>query len=100
MVKGLFARETNRILPNRDVRWKFGYLRPDGEKDVWLPRELNLHDVVKVRWGQAEEDPFVSVWVISIYSEHSFTVSTSPAARLLHNRKSGMKPMIWPGPNA
>lgn len=96
IVKGLFTRETKQILPNRELRWKFGHLRPHGDHGVRLPYEFELHNVLRVRWGQAEEDPLVTLWVLAFYEEHLFHVSTSPSRRVLHNRASKMKPMAWP----
>lgn len=95
IVKGMFTSGTGQVLPSGGIRWKMGHLKPGGDGGIGLPHEENLHDVVSVKWGQAQDEPSATIWVIGFYDVQFFHITTWPTWR--HHARKG-KAIIWPGP--
>jgi len=95
IVKGLYTWNTGDLLPSSKVRWLFGQAE-NGRDQVVLPEAFVVHEVLAVRWGRVEREPFATMWILGFYGTVWFWVTTIPTTRMLYNRTQGARPMIWP----
>lgn len=95
IVKGLFAWKTGDILRNDTVLWRFGQAER-GRELLRLPDVFRVHDVLDVAWGQADDAPDVTMWILGFHGVCWFWVTTMPRDRPLPGVQRPAVPMAWP----
>ena len=97
IVKGLFFRTTEELMPGADILWRFDQLS-DGRSDVRLSQSFDVNGVLHVEWDRAADAPLVTMWILGFYDVMWFRAMTIPVDTATPEEIREWARVTWPGP--